>query len=115
MRGWRSELPAAARQLTHADPFNNHPLDIIDGLLKKRLIAQRRAGYRLNLSGEIGVMLCGRPDHKDQMLRVNRRQPAALDQAGNNRRLFIHQRFQIAGQFTHQQRRALQHLQAEQP
>ena len=114
MRGWRSELPAAARQLTHPNPFYNHPLDVIDGLLKKRLIAQRRAGYRLNLSGEIGVMLRSRPDHKDQMLRVDGRQPAALNPAGNNRRLLIYQRFQIAGQLAYQQWRTLQHLQTKQ-
>ena len=41
VRGWRSKLPAAARQLTDANAFDNHPLDIIDRLFKKGRILQR--------------------------------------------------------------------------
>ena len=47
------------------------------------------------------------------MLWIDRRQLAAVDPAGDYRRFFVDQRFQIPGQFAHQQRRPLQHLEAE--
>ncbi|VFS56644.1 Uncharacterized protein conserved in bacteria [Raoultella planticola] len=38
--------PLPPRQLTYPDTFNDHPLDVLYGLLKKRLVAQRCAGDR---------------------------------------------------------------------
>lgn len=66
--------------LTWSNPLNNNPLHVFNRLIEKYLIAQRRACHRLHLRGKIGVMLSGSPNHKNQMLRINRREFAALTQ-----------------------------------
>lgn len=75
--------------LAWSNPLNNNPLHVFNRLIEKYLIAQRRACHRLHLRGEIGVMLSGSPNHKNQMLRVNRREFAAFYPTGNQRGFLI--------------------------
>ena len=51
--------------------------------------------HRADLHVKIGVMLGQRPDRKDQVMRIDRRDPARLLPAAQDGCLFIHQRAQF--------------------
>ena len=78
-------------ELAHTDPFNNHPLHVIQRTLEKRLVLERFTGHRFNLGRKISVMLGGGPNHKDQMMRIDRGQLSAGDPSGDNGRFIVHQ------------------------
>lgn len=85
-------------ELAYANPFDDHALHVINSLIEKCRIAERLTGNGLNLSGKIGVMLRGGPQHKDQMLRLYACQSSFINPAFNNCRFVIHQLLKIACQ-----------------
>ncbi len=112
---------AAAAALTSARvrrgvmPLKKDALHVLDGLLEERLIVQRVPRQRLHLHAEVRVVLRHRPQREDQVMRIDGRQLARFDPRADHLRLFVHQRTQFAVEFVAQQRRALDHFQAEEP
>jgi hypothetical protein len=97
------------------DALQHDPLNVLHRLLEERRVIQRVPRQRLHLHAEIRVVLRDRPQREDQVMRIDRRELAGLDPCGDDFRLFLHQRAQLAVEFVAQQRRALDHFKTEQP
>src|ERR1700728_3127426 len=83
--------------------------DGLPGGREKTGVVERALGDSLDLRGEVGVMLCGRPYHEDEVMRVAARQPALRHPAPQQGHLAVDQYLELSAQDVLQCRSAAHH------
>ena len=110
----RGRIAGAAARSARLRPQHR----VKDGLPRggeKTWVAKRALGDSLDLCGEVGVMLCRRPDHEDEVMRVAARQSALRHPAPQQRHLAVDQHLELPAQDVLQHRGAAHHFDRKQP
>ena len=98
-----------------SDAIQYQRLQALERLLEECRIIQRLAGDGFDLHAEVGVVLGGCPERKDQMMRTDCCQLAGIYPGLDHGDLVLDKLTQGLLQLAQQQRRALHDFHAEQP